>query len=86
MSTQAPSQECPPKPNVRTDDRARFVCQPNSLGYQDENGIERNIRLPPGTVEIAWDHAVNKRWEELAKYETISKCRRAGVLDCRVLC
>jgi hypothetical protein len=45
------------------------TADPNNLLYKDGDGIERSIYLPQGTMHQAWDHLVNERWDELAKYE-----------------
>ncbi|KAI2611691.1 uncharacterized protein GGS25DRAFT_520002 [Hypoxylon fragiforme] len=41
---------------------------PNNLAYTDDKGVEHSIYLPQGTMQTAWDHLQNKRWDELAKY------------------
>lgn len=88
MSTDVPGQGIAhPKSNVKIDIGACSVARLNSLSYADQNGIQRDIYLPPGTVETAWDHAQNNRWAELAKFETFSKWSSGlGALHRRMLC
>ncbi|KAI1278173.1 hypothetical protein F5Y07DRAFT_360959 [Xylaria sp. FL0933] len=45
------------------------TAAPNNLEYTDNTGVHRSIYLPQGTMEQAWDHLENERWDELAKFE-----------------
>ncbi|KAI0859739.1 hypothetical protein F4860DRAFT_481327 [Xylaria cubensis] len=45
------------------------TAAPNNMEYTDNNGVPRSIYLPQGTMEEAWDHLENERWDELDKFE-----------------
>ncbi|KAI1733988.1 hypothetical protein F4680DRAFT_439694 [Xylaria scruposa] len=45
------------------------TAAPNSMEFTDNNGVHRSIYLPQGTIDEAWDHLENERWDELAKFE-----------------
>ncbi len=55
--------------NVRPKKRVHV----NWMSYEDKDGTPREIYLPRGTAETAWDHLMNERWDELAKFETYSR-------------
>ncbi|KAJ8107498.1 hypothetical protein ONZ43_g6715 [Nemania bipapillata] len=44
------------------------AAAPNNMEYEDNNGVKHSIYLPQGTVDEAWDHLENERWDELAKF------------------
>ena len=49
-------------------------AQPNNMTYTDDKGVEHSIYLPQGTMHAAYEHLVNERWDELAKFEPYSGC------------
>jgi hypothetical protein len=47
--------------------------QCNTMSYTDGNGLERQIWLPKGTMQRAWELLQQEKWDELANFEDWSE-------------
>jgi hypothetical protein len=60
------------KPSPELDKDFYYAVQPNQMTYTDDTGVSRNIHIPRGKTQEAYEHFKNEDWKALSLFPTWS--------------
>jgi homoaconitase/3-isopropylmalate dehydratase large subunit len=66
QAVSSPTSHAPP--NTQQEQVYDFIVEPNSMSYEDDQGIVHHIYMPKGTMKKATEFFLAKNWVELAKF------------------